>query len=55
MVNGKPRWANQTDGGQNKLSPTDLRWQVRSQTYQNIADAMAQQWTTTDKTALELF
>ena len=45
IVNGKPRWANQTDAGQNKLSPHALRWQVRSQTYQGIADAMAQQWT----------
>lgn len=55
MVNGKPRWANQTNGGQNKLSPHDLRWQVRSQTYAGIAEAMAQQWTTADKPALELF
>jgi site-specific DNA-cytosine methylase len=45
MVNGKPRWANQTDGGQNKLAPSDDRWKLRSTTYQGIAEAMADQWT----------
>ena len=44
MVNGKPRWANQTDSGQNRLSPSPLRWKLRSKTYHGIADAMAQQW-----------
>jgi hypothetical protein len=44
MVNGKPRWANQTDSGQNRLSPSDNRWRERSKTYQGIADAMAMQW-----------
>lgn len=44
MVNGRPRWANQTDGGQNKLSPSADRWKLRSKTYQGIADAMAAQW-----------
>lgn len=44
LVNGKPRWANQTDSGQNKLSPSDDRWAKRSITFQGIADAMAQQW-----------
>jgi hypothetical protein len=43
-VDGKPRWANQTDSGQNKLSPSDDRWKARSQTYEGIAEAMAQQW-----------
>lgn len=44
MVNGKPRWGNQTDGGQNKLTPSDDRWAKRSETYPGIADAMAVQW-----------
>ena len=44
IVNGKSRWANQTDSGQNKLGPSDDRWKERSKTYQGIADAMASQW-----------
>jgi hypothetical protein len=44
MVNGKPRWANQTDSGQNKESPGADRWKIRSQTYAGIATAMADQW-----------
>jgi hypothetical protein len=44
MVNGKPRWSNQCDNGQNKLTPSDDRWRERSKTYQGIADAMALQW-----------
>ena len=44
IVNGKKRWGNQVDSGQNKLAPTDDRWKIRSRTYQGIADAMAQQW-----------
>lgn len=44
MVNGKPRWSNQTDSGQNKLSPSDSRGHERSKTFQGIADAMAKQW-----------
>lgn len=44
IVNGKPRWGNQTDSGQNKLAPSDDRWKIRSETYQGIADAMADQW-----------
>lgn len=44
MVNGKPRWSNQTDSGQNKLPPSKDRWRLRSKTYQGIADAMAKQW-----------
>ena len=46
MVNGKPRWGNQTDSGQNKLPPSADRWKKRSETYQGIASAMAQQWGT---------
>lgn len=41
----RPRWANQTDSGQNKLPPSDTRGHDRSLTYQGIADAMADQWT----------
>jgi hypothetical protein len=44
-VNGKPRWANQTDSGQNRLGPSADRWAKRSLTYPGIAEAMAQQWT----------
>ena len=43
---GRPvyRWANQTDSGQNRLTPGADRWRVRSKTYQGWADAMADQW-----------
>jgi hypothetical protein len=44
LVNGKRRWGNQTDSGQNKLGPSDDRWKERSRTYQGVADAMAAQW-----------
>lgn len=42
--NGKPveRWANQTDSGQNRLSPGQDRWLDRSKTYPGIAAAFAQ-------------
>ena len=38
------RWENQTKSGQNKLTPSDDRWKIRSMTYQGVADAMADQW-----------
>jgi hypothetical protein len=44
IVNGRKRWGNQTDSGQNVLSPSDDRWKIRSETYQGIANAMAEQW-----------
>jgi hypothetical protein len=44
VVNGKKRWANQTDSGQNRLPPSDDRWKIRSETYTGIAQAMAEQW-----------
>ena len=44
MVDGKPRWANQTDGGWNKLAPSPTRGIERARTYQGIAEAMAEQW-----------
>jgi len=44
IVNGRKRWGNQTDSGQNRLAPSADRWKIRSATYQGIADAMAAQW-----------
>lgn len=44
IVNGLPRWANQTDSGQNRLTPSDNRWLERSATYPGIAAAMGNQW-----------
>lgn len=49
IVNGRERWANQTDSGQNRLAPSDERWIERARTYEGIADAMADQWTTETK------
>jgi hypothetical protein len=44
IIAGKKRWGNQTDSGQNKLTPSADRWKLRSATYEGIAVAMAQQW-----------
>jgi site-specific DNA-cytosine methylase len=44
IINGRKRWGNQTDSGQNRLAPSADRWKIRSATYQGIADAMAAQW-----------
>lgn len=44
IVNGKNRWANQTDSGQNREPPSEDRWKIRSRTYKGIAEAMADQW-----------
>lgn len=49
IVNGKERWGNQTDSGQNKLTPDKKgfegqRAKERSRTYEGIAKAMALQW-----------
>lgn len=46
IYNGKQveRWSNQTDSGQNKLSPSKNRWLERSKTYPGIAAAMGAQW-----------
>jgi site-specific DNA-cytosine methylase len=44
IINGKKRWGNQTDSGQNKLTPSADRWKLRSKTYEGIAEAMATQW-----------
>lgn len=43
-VDGKPRWSNQTDGGQNKLGPSKQRSTIRSRTYAGIANAFASNW-----------
>jgi len=39
-----PRWANQTDSGQNRLAPSPTRARDRAETYAGIADAKADQW-----------
>lgn len=46
MHNGKrvERWSNQTDSGQNALSPSDDRWNDRSRTFQGIAKAFVRNW-----------
>jgi len=44
IVNGRRRWGNQTDSGQNRLSPSPDRWKLRSATFAGIAQAMADQW-----------
>jgi hypothetical protein len=44
IVDGKKRWDNQTDSGQNRLGPSEDRATIRSLTYEGIAEAMAQQW-----------
>lgn len=40
IVTYRECWANQTDTGQNRLSPADDRWSARSRTYDGIADAL---------------
>jgi hypothetical protein len=42
IVDGKPRWANQTDSGQNRLGPSAERAAIRGTTYPGIAQAMTQ-------------
>jgi len=55
MVDGKERWSNQDDSGQNVVRDENGKilpwngpdtWKYRSKTYQGIADAMAEQWGT---------
>lgn len=38
------RWGNQTDSGQNKLTPSDDRWKERAKTYPGWSAAMAMTW-----------
>jgi site-specific DNA-cytosine methylase len=44
FVDGRERWDNQTDTGQNRLGPSEERAAIRSMTYEGIARAMAEQW-----------
>lgn len=44
IVNGVERWSNQTDTGQNRLSPGENRWKERSRTYEGFARAAAAHW-----------
>jgi len=39
-----PRYANQTDSGQNNLRQSADRWKQRAKTYSGIADAMVERW-----------
>lgn len=42
MVNGLPRWSNQTDSGQNRLSPSPDRTADRSRTFPGVAEFLAE-------------
>lgn len=44
LINGRERWSNQTDSGQNRLSPGKSRWLERSKTFPGIAAATGDQW-----------
>lgn len=44
IIDGKRRFSNQTNSGQNKMPPGPNRWKERSRTYPGIAAAMADQW-----------
>jgi len=44
IVRGKPRWANQTDSGQNRVGQSRKRGAERARTYPGIAKAIAEQW-----------
>ena len=44
IIDGKKRWGNQTDSGQNNLPPSENRKEIRSKTYPGIAEAIAEQW-----------
>lgn len=44
VINGKPRWANQTPAGQDKRGPSPTRGKDRAVTFMGIARAMADQW-----------
>ncbi len=44
IIDGKHRWSNQTDSGQNRLAPSKDRALLRSITYKGIAKAMAIAW-----------
>ena len=44
VIDGKPRWANQTPAGQDKRGPSPTRGKDRAVTFMGIAQAMADQW-----------
>jgi len=44
LRSGLPRWANQTDSGQDRLGPSAERSAKRAETYPGVASAMAHQW-----------
>lgn len=44
IVGGLPRYANQTDSGQNRLAPSPTRAAERAVTYAGVARAMSLQW-----------
>lgn len=44
IVDGKERWSNQTDSGQNRLGPSATRSLDRARTYEGVAQAMADTW-----------
>ena len=44
LVGGRPRWGNQTDSGQNRLSPSPTRAMEWVRTYEGVAQAMARWW-----------
>jgi len=44
LVDGKPRWGNQTDAGQDNTLGGKKRWAIRSRTFPGVARAMAEQW-----------
>jgi hypothetical protein len=46
LVDGRKRWGNQLDSGQNRLGESKSRAKIRSITYPGIAKAMATQWGT---------
>ena len=46
IVNGKPRWANQFDSGQNNQINAPDRSQARAERWPGIMEAMEQQWAT---------
>lgn len=44
FVGGLPRWANQTDSGQNRLPPSEGRAAARAVTYPGLAKQFAAKW-----------
>lgn len=43
-ADGRPRWSNQTDGGWNKMGPSEDRSKERARFWPGVAKAMAEQW-----------